>query len=111
MLAFVFADGSFGVCSVYSSEVWPSRLRGIGSGYAGLTGSIGKILGPLGLALMAGSSDVVMPSATVTAIVPAFQLLAFFLFLCGLTYLVIGIEARGRTLEAIDRAFENGRKG
>jgi MFS transporter, putative metabolite:H+ symporter len=111
MLAFVFADGSFGVCSVYSSEVWPSRLRGIGSGYAGLTGSIGKILGPLGLALMAGSKDVVMPSATVTAIVPAFQFLAFCLFLCGLTYLVIGIEAKGRTLEAIDRGFENGRNG
>jgi MFS transporter, putative metabolite:H+ symporter len=110
LLAFVFADGSFGVCSVYSSEVWPSRLRGIGSGYAGLTGSIGKILGPLGLALMAGSSDVVMPSATVTAIVPAFQFLAFCLFICGLTYLVLGIEARGRTLEAIDRGFETSRK-
>ena len=108
MVAFVFADGSFGVCAVYSTEVWPSRLRGIGSGYAGLTGSIGKILGPLGLALMAGSSDVVMPSATVTAIVPAFQFLAFWLFICGLTYLFIGIEARGRTLEAIDRGFESG---
>jgi putative MFS transporter len=111
MLAFVLADGSFSVCAVYSAEVWPSRLRGIGSGYAGLTGSIGKIIGPLGLAMMAGSSDVVVPSATATAIVPAFQFLAFWLFLCGLTYLVIGIEARGRTLEAIDRGFESGRMG
>jgi putative MFS transporter len=110
MLAFMFADGSFAICSVYSTEIWPSRLRGVGSGWAALTGSFGKIFGPLGLALMAGSSDVVMPSATVAAIVPAFQFLAFCLFVSGLTYLVMGIEARGTTLEAIDREFENSMK-
>ena len=109
-MAFLFADGSFAVCAVYSTEIWPSQFRGVGSGWAALTGSVGKIVGPMGLALMAGSSDYIKPSATVTSIVPSFGFLAFWLFVCGLTYLVIGIEARGRSIEAIDRGFESDRK-
>jgi putative MFS transporter len=105
LVAFVFADGGFSVCALYSTEIWPSRLRGSGSGYAGLSGSVGKIIGPLGLALVAGSSNVVMPSATVSAIVPAFAFLSGCLLVCGLTYLLIGIEARGRSIESIDRGF------
>ncbi len=109
LLAFIFADGGFSVCAAYSTEIWPSRLRGTGSGYAGLTGSVGKILGPLGLAMTAGSGNVVMPAATVSVIVPAFQFLAFCLFVCGITYLTIGIEARGKTLEAIDNMADDSR--
>ncbi len=104
LAAFVFADGSFSVCALYSTEIWPSRLRGSGAGYGSLAGSVGKIIGPLGLALVAGSNSMVMPSATVHAIVPAFVFLGACLVVCGITYLWIGIEARGRTLEAIDRA-------
>ncbi len=106
LAAFVLADGSFSVCAVYSTEIWPSRLRGSGSGYAGLAGSVGKILGPLGLALVAGSGNVVMPQATVGAIVPAFALLAMFLLMCALTYLLLGVEARGRSLESIDAGLD-----
>lgn len=106
LVAFVLADGSFAVCAVYSTEIWPTRLRGTGSGYAGLAGSVGKILGPMGLALVAGSNNVVMPGATLGVIVPAFQFLALCLFVCGATYLFIGIEARGKTLEALDQGFE-----
>ncbi|NKF24152.1 MFS transporter [Solimonas marina] len=108
LVAFVFADGSFSVCALYSTEIWPSRLRGSGSGYAGLAGSIGKIIGPLGLALVAGSSNIVHPSATVTAIVPAFAFLGACLLVCGLTYLLIGIEVRGRSLESIDHGYDTG---
>ncbi|WP_250518705.1 MFS transporter [Caballeronia sp. ATUFL_M1_KS5A] len=107
LLAFVFADGSLSVCAAYSTEIWPSRLRGSGSGYAGLAGSVGKIVGPLGLALTAGSSNVVMPSATVSVIVPAFQFLAFCLCVCGLTYLTVGIEARSKTLESLDETADD----
>jgi MFS transporter, putative metabolite:H+ symporter len=110
LLAFLFADGSFAVCAVYSTEIWPSQFRGVGSGWAALTGSVGKIVGPMGLAMMAGSSDYIKPSATVTSIVPSFAFLAFWLLVCGLTYLVIGIEARGKTLESIDRAFDEAKR-
>ncbi|WP_233871268.1 MFS transporter [Paraburkholderia adhaesiva] len=111
LLAFVFADGSFSVCAVYSTEIWPSRVRGSGAGFAGLTGSIGKMIGPVGLALVAGSSNMVMPAATLGVIVPAFQFLALCLLLCGVTYLFIGIEARGKTLESLDDNFAQQREG
>ncbi|KAB2381350.1 MFS transporter [Actinomadura montaniterrae] len=106
LLAFVFADGGFSVCALYSTEIWPSRLRGSGSGYAGLTGSVGKILGPLGLALLVGSSDIVRPQATMSAVVPAFAFLGACLLVCGVTYLAGGIDVRGRSLEAIDEGLE-----
>jgi putative MFS transporter len=107
LAAFVLADGSFAICALYSTEIWPSRLRGSGSGFAGLCGSLGKMLGPLGLALVAGSSNRVMPAATVGVIVPAFTFLAVCLVVCGITYL-LGIEARGVALEAIDQGAEEG---
>jgi MFS transporter, putative metabolite:H+ symporter len=110
LLAFVFSDGSFSVCAVYSTEIWPTRLRGSGSGYAGLAGSVGKMIGPVGLAWVAGSSNMVMPSATLGVIVPAFQFLALCLLLCGVTYLFVGIEARGKTLESLDESFASQRE-
>lgn len=111
LVAFIFADGSFSVCALYSTEIWPSHLRGSGAGYAGLTGSVGKIIGPMGLALVAGSSNAVMPAATVAAIVPGFTFLSCCLLVCGLTYLLIGIEARGRSLESMDQRFAEPRPG
>lgn len=103
LVAFVCADGGFSVCALYSTEVWPSRLRGSGSGYAGLAGSVGKMLGPIGLAVVVGSGNIVAPRATIAAVVPAFGFLAACLLICGLTYLAVGVEARGRSLEAIDQ--------
>ncbi|KAA9156711.1 MFS transporter, partial [Amycolatopsis acidicola] len=105
LVAFVFADGGFSVCALYSTEIWPSRLRGSGSGYAGLTGSVGKILGPVGLAVIVGSGNIVSPAATTSAVVPAFSFLAVCLLVCGVTYLSLGVEARGRSLESIDRSL------
>jgi putative MFS transporter len=114
MLAFVLADGSLAVCALYSAELWPSHLRGSGAGFAGLTGSVGKILGPVGLAVAVGSGNIVRPEATVSAMLPAFGFLALFLLVCALSYLSFGIEASGRSLERMDRdhsgATRTGRK-
>jgi len=97
-----FADGGFAIVGPYSAEVWPSGLRasGMGSGYG--FGGLGKIIGPLGLALIAGSSNVVTPHATVKAITPAFVYLAAWFALAGVVYLVAGFETKGRSIEAID---------
>ena len=67
-----FYDGGFAVIGPYMAEVWPTRLRTTGMGSAYGFGGIGKIIGPLGLALMIGASDVIKPQATVAAIVPGF---------------------------------------
>lgn len=97
-----FADGGFAVVGPYSAEVWPASLRATGMGSAYGFGGLGKILGPLGLALIVGASDVVTPRAAVDAIVPAFEFLAAWYVLAGIVYLFFGIEVKGRSFEAID---------
>ncbi|HWF95879.1 MAG TPA: hypothetical protein VG291_13055, partial [Xanthobacteraceae bacterium] len=60
---------------------------------------IGKILGPVCLALIAGSGDVVSPKATANAVGPAF----LFLAICELAALVAIIayrkEPHGKPME------------
>jgi len=64
-------------------------------------GGIGKIIGPLGLALIVGSSNVVNPQASVAMIVPAFTYLAAWYVLAGVVYYFFGIETKGRSIEEI----------
>ena len=49
-------------------------------------GKIGKIIGPLGLALIVGSSDVISPKATIAAIEPAMIYLAAWYALSGIVF-------------------------
>ncbi len=72
-----FGDGSYAIIGPYIAEVWPARLRASGMGLGYGVGNLGKIIGPLGLALIIGSSNYVSPKATLDAIVPAFLFLAF----------------------------------
>jgi putative MFS transporter len=102
-LAFVLADSGFAIMGIYTSEIWPSRLRGRGSGVCYMTGSIGKIIGPLGLALMIGSTNMLKPAATMNAIVLAFAYLAAMFLIAGLSYMFIARETKGQTLEELDR--------
>jgi putative MFS transporter len=101
--AFFFADGGFAVVGPYAAEVWPSHLRTSGMGSAYGFGGIGKVIGPLGLALVVGSSNVVKPEATLDAIQPAFLYLASWFVLAGAVYFFLGIETKGRSIEEIDR--------
>jgi putative MFS transporter len=97
-----FFDGGFAVVGPYAAEVWPSHLRTSGMGSAYGFGGIGKVIGPLGLALVVGSSNVVKPDATLDAIQPAFLYLASWFALAGAVYLFLGIETKGRSIEQID---------
>ncbi len=101
----IFIDGGFAVVGPYSAEVWPASLRTTGMGSAYGFGGIGKVIGPLGLALLVGSSNVITPAATVSAIVPGFAYYAGWFVLAGLAYLIFGIETRGRSLESIEQAL------
>jgi putative MFS transporter len=103
IVAYFFADGGFAVVGPYAAEVWPSHLRTSGMGSAYGFGGIGKVIGPLGLALVVGSSNVVKPEATLDAIQPAFLYLASWFALAGAVYLFLGIETQGRSIEEIDR--------
>jgi putative MFS transporter len=72
----MFYSGCFSNMSPYVVEVFPVSLGARAFGLAQASNGIGKILGPVCLALIAGSSDVVSPKATADAIAPAFLFLA-----------------------------------
>ncbi len=97
-----FYDGGFAILGPYMAEVWPARLRTTGMGSAYGFGGLGKIIGPLGLALIVGSSNIIKPEAKLDAIIPAFLYLAACLALTGLAFLVFGIETSDRSITEID---------
>ncbi len=102
IVTYFFADGGFAIVGPYAAEVWPAGLRTSGMGSAYGFGGLGKIIGPLGLALIAGSSNIVTPQASVAMIVPAFIYLAGWYLLAGVVYYFLGIETKGRSIEYID---------
>jgi putative MFS transporter len=99
-----FSDGGFAVLGPYAAEVWPASLRTSGMGSAYGFASIGKITGPLGLALIVGSSNVINPEASIAMIGPAFFYLASWAVLSGVVFF-FAIETKGRSIEEIDRAL------
>ena len=101
-LALILADSSFAVLALYTSELWPSRLRGRGSGVSYGVGSIGKIMGPLGLAVVVGSSNMIKPAATVDSLPTAFSYLAAMFLIAGFFYLFVARETKGKSFEEID---------
>jgi MFS transporter, putative metabolite:H+ symporter len=100
-----FGDGSYAIIAPYMAEVWPARLRASGMGLGYGVGNLGKILGPLGLAVIVGSSNYVSPQATLEAIFPAFLYLAFWYALAACAFWLIATETKGRSIEEIDGAL------
>lgn len=98
----VFVEGGFAIVGPYSAEVWPSSIRSTGMGAAYGFGGLGKVLGPLGLALIVGSSNIITPAASVAALLPAYSFLAACFVVSGLIFLLFGMETKGRSLETIE---------
>jgi putative MFS transporter len=96
-----FGDGAYAIIGPYTAEIWPAGLRASGMGFGYGLGNLGKIIGPLGLALICGSSNFVSPKASLDFIVPAMLFLAAWSFLSGIAFL-FGIETKGRSIEEID---------
>jgi len=101
-----FGDASYAIIGPYIAEVWPNRLRASGMGFSYGIGNLGKIIGPLGLALVVGASDCVSPKATLDAISPALLFLAFWYGQAALVFLFFAIETRGRSIEEINRTLD-----
>jgi putative MFS transporter len=72
-----FGDASHAIIGSYSAEIWLERLRASGMGVGYGIGNIGKIIGPLGSAVIVGTSNFVKPEATLGAIAPALLLPRF----------------------------------
>lgn len=105
MLSRFFGDGGYAVVGPYAAEVWPSALRASGMGFGYGLGNFGKVIGPLGLALIAGSSNYVNPKADLAALGPAMNYLAAWSVMAGLVFLFLGFETKGRSLEELDEAL------
>jgi MFS transporter, putative metabolite:H+ symporter len=105
MIQRFFGDASYAIIGPYLAEVWPNRLRASGMGFSYGIGNLGKIIGPLGRALIVGSSNYVSPKVTLDALFPALLFLAFWYGQAGLMFLLLGFETRGRSIEEIDRSL------
>ena len=96
--AAVFFDGGFSNIAPYSAEIFPVQLAARGVGLAQAANGIGKIAGPLCLALIAGTSNLITPKATVEAVTPAFLFLAACGLAIGLAFTLLGVETHGKPL-------------
>jgi putative MFS transporter len=101
-----FGDGSYAVIGPYLAEVWPNRLRGSGMGFGYGVGNIGKIIGPLALAIIVGSSNYVSPKVTMDAIFPSFLFLSFWYAQAAFAFLLLGIETKGRSIQEIGETLD-----
>jgi MFS transporter, putative metabolite:H+ symporter len=101
-----FGDASYAIIGPYLAEVWPNRLRASGMGFSYGIGNLGKIIGPLGLALIVGSSNYVSPKVTLDAIFPALLFLAFWYGQASLVFAFLGIETKGRSIEEISSSLD-----
>jgi putative MFS transporter len=96
-----FINGGWSITGPYSAEIWPQRLRATGMGSAYGIGGVGRIFGPVILAFFAGSSNLVLPKATTTAITPAY----IFFACCGLAMAVtysFARETRNKSVAEIE---------
>jgi putative MFS transporter len=96
--AALFFDGGFSNIAPYSAEIFPVRLSARGVGLAQAANGVGKIAGPLCLAMIAGTSNLITPKATIDAVTPAFLFLAACGLAIGLAFSRLGIETHGRPL-------------
>jgi putative MFS transporter len=96
--AALFFDGGFSNIAPYSAEIFPVRLAARGVGLAQAANGIGKIAGPLCLALIAGASNLITPKATIDAVAPAFLFLAACGLAIGLAFTLLGVETHGKPL-------------
>jgi putative MFS transporter len=92
LMAF-FNLGAWGIVYTYTPELYPTRVRGTGTGLAAAVGRLSGVLGPYAVGMMlaayAGSQFAVFITFTVILIIG------------GLTVLILGEETKGRTLEEI----------
>lgn len=98
IVAALFFDGGFSNIAPYSAEIFPVRLSARGVGLAQAANGVGKIAGPLCLALIAGTSNLISPKATIDAVTPAFLFLAACGVAIGLAFSLLGIETHGKPL-------------
>lgn len=88
-----FNLGAWGILYTYTPELYPTRARATGAGWAAGFGRIGGILAPIVVGKMIGAN---MPTQSV------FLMFAGVLILVAVNVLVLGEETKGRPLDELD---------
>jgi putative MFS transporter len=91
-------EGGFSNLAPYTVESYGVNLGARSSGLGQTANGVGKIVGPLSLALIAGTSHLVSPQQTAAAVLPAFLFLAVCMALVGLSFLFLGVETHGKAM-------------
>jgi putative MFS transporter len=94
-----FYSGCFSNMTPYVVEVFPVSLGARAFGLAQAANGVGKILGPVCLALIAGNNDVVSPKATADAVAPAFLFLAACEFAALIAIFAFRREPHGKPMD------------
>ncbi|AEJ39703.1 hypothetical protein TPY_1519 [Sulfobacillus acidophilus TPY] len=91
-----FNLGAWGVTYAYTTEQYPTLIRGTGAGWAMGMGRIGGIVGPFLVGLML-ASHVSIPGI--------FWIFTVVLLVVGLAVLILGRETRGRAMSEIEQGL------
>ncbi|MGA8401132.1 MAG: hypothetical protein WB697_14675, partial [Stellaceae bacterium] len=100
-----FAEGGFSNLAPYTVEQYGVSLGSRSSGLGQAANGVGKILGPLALAMLAGSDNIIAPKATAEAVFPAFVFLGATMLAVALAFAFLGIETHGKQI-ALGHAAE-----
>lgn len=100
-----FAEGGFSNLAPYTVEQYGVNLGSRSSGLGQAANGVGKIVGPLALALLAGSGNVIAPQATAEAVFPAFVFLGGTMIAVALAFAFLGVETHGKQI-ALSHAAE-----
>ena len=93
-----FNSGGFSNLAPYTPEAYGVRMGARASGLGQAANGVGKILGPLSLAVIAGTSNVLKPAATEAAVFPAFMFLACCGLAVGLAFTFLAHETHGKAV-------------
>jgi putative MFS transporter len=96
--AALFFDGEAANISPWAVEAYGVRLGARAAGLSQAANGCGKVFGPLCLALIAGTDNLVTPKATAEAVTPAFLFLAACMVLVGLACTFLGPETSGKPM-------------
>ena len=90
-----FNLGAWGVVHGYTTEIYPTRMRATGAGFAGGFGRVGGVLAPLVVGW------IIAAFGKQAAFAYIFDLFTVVLLLGAAAVLVFGVETMGRSLEQI----------
>src|SRR5579875_370116 len=93
-----FIDGGLANLAPYTIEQYGVRLGARSSGLGHAAAGVGKITGPLILALIAGSGNLIRPKATAAAVFPAFLVLAASMLAVAFAFVFLAVEMHGRAI-------------